>query len=296
MRDMRRPVKLPYFSRYFAGEQLGLGWLKAVTANDSMSARRLEWHSHDELELVFPLKGRYQYEFRGRRLVSLDNESFIVIPGGVMHRLNEAIDPPGVRIHLYLKDRAGGSAARGGFAAAEYARLYQMLARQPLKRLRASHQLKAALSPLGRIVLSDASGISEASQLQARFLCCLVLCGCVSRGSSTDGISDDRIIGEAVKWLERNFSAHVSMDRLIDHIGYSRPRLFALFKRQVNMTPGEYLRGYRLEKAKEMLLQTDMPANSVGRACGLGTLAQFSHLFKKMTGLTPLVYRRQKSR
>ena len=293
---MKRTVKLPYFSRYFSGEQLNLGWLKAVTANDSMSARRLEWHSHDELEIVFPLKGQYQYEFRGRRPVSLDSESFTVIPGGVMHRLNEAIDPPGVRMHLYLKDHADRSTARGGFTAAEYARLYQALTRHPLTRLHASHQLKAALSPLGRIVLSDASDISEAAQLQARFLCCLVLCGSVSRSSRPVDKSDSCIFDEAVEWLKRNYSSRIRMDRLIDHIGYSRPRFFELFKRQTNMTPGEYLRSYRLEKAKELLVRTDMPANSVGKACGLGTPAQFSHLFKKMTGLTPLVYRRQKSR
>lgn len=86
------------------------------------------------------------------------------------------------------------------------------------------------------------------------------------------------------------------MDRLIDHIGYSRPMFFDLFKRQTNMTPGEFLRNYRIKKAKEMLLRTDMPALDVGKACGLGAPAHFSRLFKKMTGLTPLAYRQRKSR
>ena len=47
---------------------------------------------------------------------------------------------------------------------------------------------------------------------------------------------------------------------------------------------------------KEMLSHTDMPTLYVGRACGLGAPAHFSRLFKKMTGLTPLEYRRQKKR
>ena len=97
---MSKTVKLPYVSRYFSGDLLNLKWLKAVTVNDSKSARRLEWHDHDELELIFPLKGHYQYEFNGHRPVSLGSESFIVVPDGVMHRLDEAIDPPGARIHI----------------------------------------------------------------------------------------------------------------------------------------------------------------------------------------------------
>ena len=292
---MKQTVKLPYVSRYISGEQLHLGWLKAVTVNNNTSARRLEWHAHDELELIFPLWGHYRYEFGRRRAVSLGNDSFVAIPGGVMHRLNEAIDPPGARIHVYLKDPADRSTAKGGFTAAEYSRLYQTLSRRPLTRLRVSPRLKSALSPLGRIITSDPPHLDGDAAMRIRFLCCLVLCGCVSRGSRTDGISDDRIIGEAVKWLERNHSSRMHMDRLVAHIGYSRSRLFALFKKQMNLTPLEYLRNYRIEKAKQMLMRTELPAASVGKSCGLGTPAQFAHLFKKMTGLTPLAYRTSRS-
>ena len=59
--------------------------------------------------------------------------------------------------------------------------------------------------------------------------------------------------------------------------------------------PGEFLRNYRIKKAKEMLSRTDMPALDIGKACGLGAPAHFSRLFKKMTGLTPLAYRQRKS-
>ena len=39
----------------------------------------------------------------------------------------------------------------------------------------------------------------------------------------------------------------------------------------------------------------ELPAASVGKSCGLGAPAQFAHLFKKMTGLTPLAYRTSRS-
>lgn len=292
---MNGTVKLPYVSCYFPGDLLNLKWLKAVTVNDNRSAKYLEWHYHDELELIFPLKGHYQYEFKKHRPVSLGSESFIVIPGGVMHRLDEAIDPPGARIHIYLKTPTHRSSAVGTFTAAEYARLYRTLSQQPLRCLCAPPRLKAALAALGRIIIPDKEDLSEDAEMRVRFLCCLVLCECVSGGSGAVGRSDSHIIEEAIEWLKRNYSSHVHMDRLIDHIGYSRPMFFDLFKKQMNMTPGEFLRNYRLGKAKEMLSQTDMPTLYVGKACGLGAPAHFSRLFKKMTGLTPLAYRQRKS-
>ena len=86
MHGMKHTVKLPYCSRYFSGELLNLGWLKAVTVNDNLSARRLEWHYHDELELIFPLRGHYRYEFKEHRSAIVDNESFIVLPKATPHR------------------------------------------------------------------------------------------------------------------------------------------------------------------------------------------------------------------
>ncbi len=290
---MDRTIKLPYVSRYISGEQLNLGWLKAITVNNNVSARRLEWHAHDELELIFPLRGHYQYEFKERRTVLLGDEGFIAIPGGVMHRLKESIDPPGARIHIYLKDPADRSTAKGTFTAKEYSQLYQTLSQHSLARLSVSPQLKSTLSPLSKIIVKGSDDLSESTRMRVRFLCCLTLCGCTSGNSSADGTSNGHTIDEAVKWLQRNYSSYVHMDRLTDHIGYSRPRFFALFKKQLNMTPGEYLRNYRIKKAKEMLLQTNQPAASIGKACGLGTPAQFTHLFKKMTGLTPLAYRQR---
>lgn len=294
---MKRTVKLnlPYVSRYISGDSLNLKWLKAVTVNDNISARRLEWHDHNELELIFPLRGHYQYEFKGHKPVSLGSDNFIVIPSGVMHRLDEAIDPPGARIHIYLKDPAHRSSLGGTFTAAEYAVLYRTLSRRPLSSLRAPQRMKAALAPLGRIIIPDDEELSKEAKMRARFLCCLVLCECVAGSSSPAGRSDNHIFDEAVKWLERNYSSRIRMDRLIDHIGYSRPMFFDLFKRQINMTPGEFLRNYRIKKAKEMLSRTDMPALDIGKACGLGAPAHFSRLFKKMTGLTPLAYRQRKS-
>lgn len=288
---MGQLVKLPYFSRYFPGTELKLGWLRAVTTNDYNSARHLNWHAHDELEIIFPLRGHYRYEFK-RSVVPIGNESFIIIPSGTPHRLAEAIDPPGGRLHLYLKNPIERPAAKGSFSRQEYARIHQALSERPLRRIPSSPILKTTVSQLGRIVTKNSIPLSDEDRLQARFLCCLALCHCTTSESVAPCRAPSQIFAEAVNWLRRNCSTVIRMDDLIDHIGYSRARFFALFKQQTNMTPSEYLRNIRLEKAKELLAQTDLSAKHIGKACGLGDPAHFSRLFSKMTGYTPLTYRR----
>lgn len=290
---MEQTVKLPYCSRYFPGDQIKLGWLKAITSNDRLSAKHLNWHNHDELELIFPLRGHYRYEFKGHRSIVVDNESFLIIPRATSHRMAEAIDPPGGRLHLYLRNPSGRITADGTFTAHEYARLYQTMSRRTLKSIPSTPLLKTAIAALGKIVTTGPIPLPDDDTMQVRLLCGLALCASATGKAPATNKSPSRIFAEAVSWLERNHSTSIHMNRLVERIGYSRARFFALFKQQTKMTPSEYLRNFRLEKAKEMLVRTDLPAAHVGRACGLGDPAHFSRLFSRMTGYAPLAYRRQ---
>lgn len=290
---MEQTVKLPYCSRYFPGDLIGLRWLKAVTSNDRLSARHLNWHTHDELELIFPLRGHYRYEFKEHRSASVDNESFIVLPKATPHRMVEAIDPPGGRLHLYLRSPSARITPDATFTEQEYARLYQALSRRTLKSIPSTSLLKTTVSALGKIITKSPLPLSDDDVLQVRLLCSLALCTSATAKAPATSRSPSRIFAEAVSWLEQNHSTCVHMDRLIERIGYSRARFFALFKQQTKMTPSEYLRNFRIGKAKEMLMRTDLPAAHVGKACGLGDPAHFSRLFSRMTGYTPLAYRRQ---
>ena len=290
---MEQTVKLPYCSRYFPGDEMKLGWLKAITSNDRVSARHLNWHTHDELELIFPLRGHYRYEFKGHRSVIVDNESFIIIPKATPHRMAEAIDPPGGRLHLYLRNPSSRIIPDGTFTAQDYARLYQAISRRTLKSIPSSPLLKTAVSALGKIINQSPLTLPDGEAMQARLLCSLALCTSATGKIPATNRSPSRIFAEAISWLERNHSTSVHMDRLVERIGYSRARFFALFKQQTKMTPSEYLRNFRIGKAKEMLVRTDLPAAHIGKVCGLGDPAHFSRLFSRMTGYTPLAYRRR---
>lgn len=286
---MSSKVKLPYCSHYISGDQFKLNWLKALTSNDDVAAKHLDWHVHDELEIIFPLRGHYRYEFK-KKVISVDNTSFIIIPGGMPHRLEEAIDPPGGRLHFYLKDPAKLHPTRGSFTKPEYEQIYRTLSERSLCPVSASPLLTTLISSLGKFITKS----PHPDQPQDRFLCCMALCLCANSETTPPEKSPSQTVAEAVSWLKQNYSTAVHLDELIDHIGYSRARFFALFKQHTNMTPSEYLRNIRIDKAKEMLIQTDFSAKHIGKVCGLGDPAHFSRLFCKLTGYTPLAYRHNK--
>jgi len=62
-------------------------------------------------------------------------------------------------------------------------------------------------------------------------------------------------------------------------------------RRQFGCAPMEYLLRYRLEQAKRLLLQTDLPVGAVSREVGFEQPAYFASCFRKREGLTPRDYR-----
>ena len=58
------------------------------------------------------------------------------------------------------------------------------------------------------------------------------------------------------------------------------------------MTIGEYLTHLRIEKAKSLLMHTDISNASIASRTGINSQQYFCRLFKKETGMSPQEYRR----
>lgn len=76
-------------------------------------------------------------------------------------------------------------------------------------------------------------------------------------------------------------------------LNYSRMQLNRLFKKYLNMTPHDYLVDYKLDYAKNLLLNTSLKITDIAIATGYATLSQFNLNFKKKFGIPPREYRKQ---
>ena len=75
---------------------------------------------------------------------------------------------------------------------------------------------------------------------------------------------------------------------------YLNPDYMArLFKKQTGRSIVNYITEYRIEKAKELLDNPDIPIGIVAAKVGYGNYSYFSKLFKDITGLTPNEYRKK---
>lgn len=85
----------------------------------------------------------------------------------------------------------------------------------------------------------------------------------------------------------------LSVESLADHFGYT-PNYFAkVFKDTTGLFINDYIRKCRLEKARELLRDKEIPIDEIAVSVGFQSKNYFYYTFKKEVGLTPLAYRKQ---
>ena len=83
----------------------------------------------------------------------------------------------------------------------------------------------------------------------------------------------------------------ISLNLVASSVNISPSYFSSLFSQEVGSTFVEYLTGVRMEKAKELLLNPDIPDGTVALKVGYGNYSYFSKLFKDVVGCTPNEYR-----
>lgn len=91
--------------------------------------------------------------------------------------------------------------------------------------------------------------------------------------------------------LHDRFSESFTMESVAKEVGVHPVHLSHEFRRFFKSTPGEYLRGVRVDFAAKQLTQTDLPLSEIAMASGFADQAHFSRTFRRITHLTPLQFR-----
>lgn len=103
----------------------------------------------------------------------------------------------------------------------------------------------------------------------------------------------NHLMEDAVACVEQNLNGDLSVNTLCQHLHVSRDALYRNFRLTLNMTVNEYICQRRMERAEQLLRETDQPLQVVAESCGMINYTYFLKRFKKHTGVTPLQYRKQ---
>ena len=105
-------------------------------------------------------------------------------------------------------------------------------------------------------------------------------------------LNDKLRMGTVYDYIHRNYYEDTDVNVIAHKIGLSTAAFCRYFKRQTKMTFTDFVNQYRINQAKTMLLQ-DVNVSEACYSVGFQSLSYFNKLFKKITGLGPLAFKKQ---
>lgn len=94
-------------------------------------------------------------------------------------------------------------------------------------------------------------------------------------------------LSRIIQTMETHIEDPLSPSILADQVGMSTRQLERLFRRYLNRSPKRYYMELRLQKARNLLMQTDMSVINVALACGFASPSHFSKCYRAHYDTTP---------
>ena len=141
---------------------------------------------------------------------------------------------------------------------------------------------------------SQITRINEVKRMSALML----LFATIMEDNASDAQESDNIeypskiyVKAAVDFITEKYMNKIKIDDIADFIGISRSHLTGSFKKEMGVSPQEYLINFRLEKAASLLRSSKEQINIIAYQCGYEDSLSFSKAFKQKFGMSPKSFR-----
>ncbi|MFC4777401.1 helix-turn-helix domain-containing protein [Paenibacillus sp. GCM10023252] len=256
---------------------------------------KMTCHTHEGMEIMYVISGtcRVDIEQQGSsNSVILSKGDFILLNAGTPHR-------------LMMEDEVSCRMLNVEF---RWRKLDSLL---PSIRVLAAEQssVSSLLStPASYVVLHDADEVYQAMKSLVLELDCreqhggmmaelllsqlLIRIGRLQGATAASGMQQSNYyVQQTISYLHQNYDRDIQVKDIAAAVNLHPGYLHRIFKQHTELTITAYLTSLRIEKAKMLLLQTDIPVTEIYDYVGVASRQYFHMLFKKHTALTPVQYR-----
>jgi AraC-like DNA-binding protein/mannose-6-phosphate isomerase-like protein (cupin superfamily) len=266
----------------------------AACYDEDLAAQRVPWHWHDEFEFLLMTQGSARIRVEGAALTLGAGEA-VLISSGALH----SADGEGER--ALCRSVVFHPRLLGGVDSVFWQRLaaplledktfrYQRLTRDGgWQEAFIDHMTQAwhAVAEETADYENEARyRISKAFRLLAD-----------SRAvSAAPAVGREGLAAERTKVMMGYIHAHYAEELTLEDVAasasVSKSLCLRSFRSTIGLTPMRYAVRYRLERAAELLTDTDLQAGQIAAACGFSDISYFTRAFREEQGCAPLAYRR----
>lgn len=109
--------------------------------------------------------------------------------------------------------------------------------------------------------------------------------------SSDSTLPHSRRINKIVQFVENNYHHKISLEDVGKLVGMSASSVSRFFKQRTRHNFWDYLNGFRIDRAAQMMIETEHTISEISYACGFNNISNFNRVFRERIGTTPSDYR-----
>ena len=109
--------------------------------------------------------------------------------------------------------------------------------------------------------------------------------------SSDSTLPHCRRINKIVQFVEKNYHHKISLEDVGELVGMSASSVSRFFKQRTRHNFWDYLNGFRIDRAAQMMIETEHTISEISYACGFNNISNFNRVFRERIGTTPSDYR-----
>ena len=101
------------------------------------------------------------------------------------------------------------------------------------------------------------------------------------------------LVYDIYEYIQKHYAESLSTDSIAKAFFISKTQLYNLFKEISGTTVTDYIQEFRLSRAKDFLINSELPIEIIGQSVGYDNLSSFCRAFKRQTALSPIQYRKK---
>lgn len=291
--EYSRPLHVPDASliessdQVLYGHDIGLPMLEYVVLSHRVNAQPMKWHSHEGHEILLLLRSSTSYEFPGSKRVSLSAGQFMLVPAGTRHRGVQDLRMPSTLCAILFKTTKAHR-GRCQFLPREMEWMEQQCRGLEPGACRMSPSQRQMVQSLAATLNQPPSRLLKLDATAAlRLLVSSLILESVRAARQMVEPTPTERITRVIQHLEQHFTRPLQIADMTEISGYSRARLFTLFKEETGLSPNDWLQRRRVEVATTLLQTTDRKLEDIATATGFSSAQYFCQVFRKYTGKTP---------
>ena len=261
---------------------------------EDLSSYSVAWHWHEEFEYVLCTKGPLHVDVKKTRL-TLQTGQGVFINSGVLHAVEQA--PEGTAL---LHSGVFHPRLVGGMDTVFWQKLIRPLLQPgtpPFFLLDEAvpwqRQVLLCLREAWKGVADEPFDYENRVRYHLTAALRLLITQCVSgkvKVSEQEQIASERM-KQMLRYVEEHYAEELTVEKLAGCVALSESACLRSFRQFLGITPIQYVKQFRVEKAAELLRSTRLKTGEVGLECGFSDASYFIKTFREIKHCTPREYR-----